>query len=218
MIIGLANRKGGVGKSTLARNLVVYLNDLGYPTALVDAEYLAPTATLLKGFDKTLVTRSATTLDGIGDAVSELSGKGYHVILDAPGKEGDQVSALCLLSDFVLIPLCVSEQDLLQTGCVIQLVRLQQQRGRDGKPDASIVLTRTLRNDIAVPGVRKNLERYGIPVAETQIRELVAVKRNASVMRDPTYSQRNGPANDFRSLAMELIEPRLGSLKRTANE
>ena len=218
MIIGLANSKGGVGKSTLARNLVVYLNDQGYKTALIDAEEDAPTATLLGRFDSKIITRSATTLDSIDDAVSELSGDGYHVVLDAPGKEGDQVSTLCLLSDLVLIPLCVSEQDILQTVSVIKLVRRQQERSRDGKPLASVVLTRTLRNDIGVPSVRKNLARLGIPVAVSEIRERVAVKRNVSVMRDQSLFENRGPASDFKELIDEVVLPHLLPTKRSANE
>lgn len=88
MILGLCNSKGGVGKSTLGRNILVYLNDQGMKSALIDAEEHAPTATLLRKFDSNLVCRSATTLDAIDDAVSELSSDGYHVILDAPGKKG----------------------------------------------------------------------------------------------------------------------------------
>ncbi|TWU49426.1 ParA family protein [Rubripirellula reticaptiva] len=218
MIIGLANSKGGVGKSTLARNLVVYLNDLGFSTALVDAEEYAPTATLLKNFDSNLILRSATSLDGIDDEVQELSESGHHVIIDAPGKEGDQVSTLCLLSDLVLIPLCVSEQDLLQTVGVINLVRRQQRRSEGGKPDASIVLTRTLKNDIAVPSVRENLLRYGIPVADTEIRERIAIKRNTSVMRDKRFGGKDGPATDVQSLVAEIILPRLNNEQRVSNE
>lgn len=218
MIIGLANSKGGVGKSTLARNLVVYLNDQGHKAALVDAEEDAPTATLLGRFDPSIETRSATTLDSIDDAVAELSANGYHVILDAPGKEGDQVSILCLLSDLVLIPLCVSEQDILQTVSVIKLVRRQQERSRDGKPAASVVLTRTLKNDIAVPSVRKNLARLGIPVAKTEIRERIAIKRNVSVMRDQSLFEKRGPADDFKMLIEEVVYPHLLVTQRSANE
>jgi chromosome partitioning protein len=218
MIIGLANSKGGVGKSTLARNLVVYLNDQGHKTALVDAEEDAPTATLLSRFDSSIETRSATTLDAIDDALTGLTEAGCNVVLDAPGKEGDQVSTLCLLSDLVLIPLCVSEQDILQTVSVIKLVRRQQERSRDGKPAASIVLTRTVRNDIGVRAFRKNLVRLGIPVANTQIRERIAVKRNVSVMRDPAYFAKRGPANDFQQLIDEVVLPELLQTQRSANE
>lgn len=155
MILGLCNSKGGVGKSTLARNILVYLHDQGFKSAIVDAEEHAPTATLLKRFDSSLVCRSATTLDAIDDAVSELSSDGYHVILDAPGKEGDQVSTVCLLSDLVVIPLCLSEQDILQTVPIINLVRRQRKRSRDLKPDAVIVFTQTEKNDAAAQRPRR---------------------------------------------------------------
>jgi len=218
MIIGLANSKGGVGKSTIARNLITYLNDIHVSTALIDAEEGAPTATLLQGFDSKLVTRSTTTLEQIDDAVSELVSSGFHIIFDAPGKDGDQVSTLCLLSDLVIIPLCVSEQDLLQTVRIVEFVRSQQCRSKDMKPAAVILFTRTLKNDIATPTVRAFLENFGIPIAKTEIRERVAVKRNITVMRDTRFFQNDGPANDIVRLTEEVVLPQLSSTQRIANE
>jgi len=203
MIIGLANSKGGVGKSTIARNLVTYLNDIRIPTGLVDAEDGAPTATLLSRFDPNLTTRAATTVESIDEAVAELVESGRNVLLDAPGKEGEQVSTLCLLSDLVIIPLCVSEQDLLQTVRIVEFVRQQQVRNH-GRPAAMIVFTRTLKNDIATIPMRDFLRKTGIAIAEAEIRERIAIKRNITVMRDPSHYRNDGPANDFVALAEEL--------------
>lgn len=217
MIIGLANSKGGVGKSALAKNILVYLNDNNFPVALVDAERGAPTASLLNKFDSKLVTRPAETLDEIDDAVSDLKAEGFHVIIDAPGKEGDQVLTLCLLSDLVLIPMCVSEQDILQTVSIMKLV-LRQRNRSSGLPEAAIVFTRTLKNDIAIPRFRKQMSKLGIPIADSQIREIVAIKRNISVMRDCKFLQDNGPANDFIGLVDEVIIPILTNKKIASNE
>ena len=203
MIIGLANSKGGVEKSTIARNLVTYLNDIRIPTSLVDAEDGAPTAALLSRFDTSLAVRVASTVESIDEAVSELAASGHHVILDAPGKAGEQVSTLCLLSDLVIIPLCVSEQDLLQTVRIVEYVRQQQLRSQ-GRPAAVIVFTRTLKNDIATIPMRDFLKKTGIAVADTEIRERIAIKRNIAVMRDPIHYRNDGPANDFVALAEEL--------------
>ena len=190
-----------------------------YQRRLVDAEIGAPTATLLNKFDSDLATRSALTLDDMDDAVTELASQGYHVVIDAPGKEGDQVSTLCLLSDLVIIPLCVSEQDLLQTVAIMNLVLRQQRRSKEQKPAAAIVFTRTLKFDIASPSVRENLEKHGIPIATSEIRERIAIKRNICVMRDPRFKENDGPANDFIRLADEIIFPFLNhSTSRSVNE
>lgn len=215
MIIGLANSKGGVGKSCLAKNLVVYLNDQYGPTALVDAERNGPTAQILRQFDSKIVTRSASTLAEIDDAVAELTQAGNHVVIDAPGKEGAQVSTLCLLSDLVIIPTCIAEQDILQTGDILTLVRHVQRRG-EGKPKAVIVFTRTIKNDVAAPILRKQLSPLGIPIAETQVRERVAIKRNACVMRDAQFFENDGPANDFVNLIREVIDPLLADTSKKA--
>ena len=217
MIIGLANSKGGVGKSALAKNILVYLNDRFEPTALVDAEKGAPTSRLLKKYDKSLETRGAETLEEIDDSVSDFSLRGFHVIIDAPGKEGDQVSTLCLLSDLVIIPICISEQDVLQTVSIIKLV-LRQQKRSHGKPEAVIVFTRTLKNDIGIPLFEKSLSKLGIPIAKSRIREMIAVKRNVTVMRDEIFYRNNGVANDFKNLIEEVIIPRTVKSNRAGNE
>lgn len=80
------------------------------------------------------------------------------------------------------------------------------------------MLTRMQKNDIGVPSVRKNLARLGIPVAETEIRERVAVKRHVSVMRDQRLFENMGPANDFRNLIEEVVLPHLLETQRSANE
>jgi hypothetical protein len=58
----------------------------------------------------------------------------------------------------------------------------------------------------------------GIPVAQTQVRELVGIKRNVSVMRDPEMFGGVGAANDFKNLAEEVVLPHLSTTLRSANE
>lgn len=153
------------------------------------------------------------------DAVTKFASQGYHVVIDAPGKEGDQVSTLCLLSDLVIIPLCVSEQDLLQTVAIMNLVLRQQRRCKEQKPAAAIVFTRTLKNDIATPRVREALEKHGIPIATSEIRERIAIKRNICLMRDQRFKENDGPANDLIRLVDEIIFPFLNhSTSRSVNE
>ncbi len=59
---------------------------------------------------------------------------------------------------------------------------------------------------------------FSVPVAETEIRELVAVKRNVSVMRDPAHFANKGSANDFMKLIDEVVLPQLLQTQRSANE
>lgn len=81
------------------------------------------------------------------------------------------------------------------------------------------MFTQTEKNDAAARGVRKNFERFGIPIANTEIRHLKPIGRNTSVMRNRKFFADNGPAADFKQFIEEVIIPRLsGPAQRSANE
>ncbi|QDV81085.1 ParA family protein [Botrimarina mediterranea] len=215
MILGLGNSKGGVGKSTIAANLVVELCDRGYPTALIDAEKNSPTARRLLKYDPTLVVKGASSLEEIDEAVEQLAQSGHHVVIDSPGRSGDELTALCLASDIVLIPMQTTEQDLLQTTDVLTLVRAFQRR-MAGRPQAAIILNATRRRDIAARRFREGLLPLGVPVAKTQLRRLDDYRFSVSVMRDSELN-RQGAADDIRTLVDELVMPHLNH-QGVANE
>lgn len=216
MILGLGNSKGGVGKSTIAANVVVELCDRGYPTALIDAEKNSPTARRLLKFDPSLVVHAASSLEEINEAVELFTNRGHHVVIDSPGRTGDELTALCLASDMVLIPMQTTEQDLLQTTDVLTLVRAFQRR-MGGRPAAAIVLNATRRRDIAARRFRAGLLPLGVPVAQTQLRRLDDYRFNVSVMRDAELN-RQGAADDIRQLVEELILPHLNQPLGVAHE
>jgi len=216
MILGLGNSKGGVGKSMIAANLVVELNDRGYPTALIDAEKNSPTARRLLKYDASLMVNAASKLEEISDSVELFSAAGHHVIIDSPGRTGDELTALCLAADVVLIPMQTTEQDLLQTTEVLTLVRAFQRR-MDGKPAAAIVLNGTRRRDIAARRFREGLLPLGVPIAKTQLRRLDDYRFHVSVMRDAELD-RQGAASDIRQLIDELLLAHLKPQQGVAHE
>jgi chromosome partitioning protein len=223
MIIGIGNKKGGTGKSTLAINILVHLNDLGFPAGFIDTDGkeggLFATATQIRDElgEDAFPIHTATTLEQIDQAVTSLQSTGHHVILDSPGETGDQATALCLLSDLVLVPVCLSPKDVLQTVELLTMIQFQQRRN-PGKPEAVIVLSKTRKGDIAAPGMRKNFEQFGIPIAETEIRYRKSIERLATVMRLPNAFKKDGPGVDLRDLIQETILPKLDPTRRTANE
>ena len=214
LVIGLVNTKGGVGKSMLASNIVVALNDQGLRTALIDAEPEAPTAKALNRFDDAIETRHATKLEHIDDAAVELLKTHDVVVVDAPGKTGDAVSTISVIADLVLIPLQTSKRDLRQVRPVIKRIQIIQ-RKLAGKPIVSLILNFTRKRDVAARIFREQLEPLGIPIARTQIRRLDDYRDNDVVMRDEEGTR--DAADDIRSLITETVFPVL-NFQVVANE
>lgn len=199
----------------IAANVVVELNDKNFPTALIDAEPDFPTAKRLLRFDPQLVAVAAHKLEEIQDSTRELKAKGYNIVIDTPGNDSEQLTAVCLLSDVLIIPMQTAEQDLIQTKTVLTLVRTLQMR-TGGAPLAYLVFTQTSAGDLAATQLRKDLAPLDIPIANTQIRSLKKYQRNISVMRDPKLNTA-GEADDIRALLDELVMPHLKIGKGVAN-
>ena len=115
MIISSTSLKGGVGKSTLAINLAVYLAHKGYKVCLIDTDTNQsssqwsglrpddlPDITVVGMMDTKQLSRNINSLNNDYD----------YVILDGVPALSKMTSHIILLSDLVLIPIVVSALDL----------------------------------------------------------------------------------------------------------
>ena len=216
MIIGFANFKGGVGKTVLSLNIATELDRLGYRVGLIDAEEGGPATFALEKVAPHIPRENTTTLETIDDAVARLKTTCDIVIFDTPGKTGDEFLSLCLLADFIIVPIGPSKKDLRRTKPLLTLLRAFQLKA-NGKPKSSIVLNFTRIVDIAARKLREQLEPIGIPLAKTQIRRLDDYRDNESVMIDPILNAR-GAATDVRRLIKELFLDELPEPRKMANE
>ena len=216
MIIGLANFKGGVGKTVLALNIATELDRLGHSVGLLDAEEGGPASAALSRISPRIPCMNPTTLETIDEALSRMRESSDVIIFDTPGKTGDEFLSLCLLADFIIIPLGPSKKDLRRTKPLLTLLRAFQRKA-NGKPRSSVVLNFTRVGDIAARTLRTQLEPTGIPLARTQIRRLDDYRDHDSVMIDPALNVR-GAATDIRNLIHELLLDQLPQPRKAANE
>ena len=188
-------------------NLAVELHDAGQAVGFIDAEPKGPTASVLNKIEPAIPTRSATSLEAIDDAIAELRGERRVLVIDTPGTSADELIGLCLLVDFVLIPLQPSDKDLQQVKPFLKLIKAYQ-INTGGKPEATIVFTFTRRRDVTARSYRRELSPLGIEIARTEIRRLDDYRDNHIVMRELEHDAR-GAAGDIRSLVAEVIADRL---------
>ncbi len=123
-VISFISRKGGTGKTTNAINLATTLHQLGKKVVLVetDTNYTLNTLRKMEAF-KSKSEKNGFDILGSQDSqvAAELSvmrddRKTDVVVVDSAGKTTDEgIKKLCLVSDVVVVPTSLTQNDLLVT-------------------------------------------------------------------------------------------------------
>lgn len=124
-VISFISRKGGTGKTTNAIHLATTLQQMGKKVLLVetDANYTLTTLRKMEVFKKKNNEVSVFDILGSNDnqVADELTNikKGNtfeFVVVDSAGKTTDEgIKKLCLISDVVVVPTSLTQNDLLVT-------------------------------------------------------------------------------------------------------
>jgi chromosome partitioning protein len=138
MIVGLSNSKGGVGKSTLAVHLAVYLKEQGADVILVDADVQGSSSVWLHEAMPHLPVARLQTPDDILDRLPELRQKCDFLVVDGPAGLSEVTRAILLLTDLAVLPCGPSVLDLRAAHDAIRVVR-QARAIRHGPPQAVLV-------------------------------------------------------------------------------
>jgi chromosome partitioning protein len=123
-VISFISRKGGTGKTTNAINLATTLNALGKRVVLVetDTNYTLNTLRKMEIFKS---KENGKAFDILGSQDNSVAGelmdlknsrKTDFVVVDSAGKTTDEgIKKLCLVSDVVVVPTSLTQNDLLVT-------------------------------------------------------------------------------------------------------
>ena len=128
-VISFISRKGGTGKTTNAINLATTLHQLGKRVILVetDTNYTLNTLRKMEAFKAQNGKSQANGkgFDILGSQDNEVAGelaaireskKTDVVVVDSAGKTTDEgIKKLCLVSDVVVVPTSLTQNDLLVT-------------------------------------------------------------------------------------------------------
>ena len=124
-VISFISRKGGTGKTTNAINLATMLNNLGHKVALVetDTNYTLNTLRKMEVFqagarENALFEILGSEDNRIADEIKDIRSRSKYnyIVVDSAGKPTDEgIKKLCLVSDAVVVPTSLTQNDLLVT-------------------------------------------------------------------------------------------------------
>lgn len=191
MIVALASKKGGVGKSTTAVYLGAVMASQQKPVTLVDADpeqsaYKMHQADLLP-FDVTIA--SARNLKQV---VNGLTG---DVIIDTAPNDGEIIYKAAAIADEVIVPIASTGYDLARlTDTLSILADVEEMRE---KGITRILLTRMQARKNIAKEVIQALDAREIPRFQTHIKYLTAYENYSK----PTF------LDEYRALYNELVTP-----------
>lgn len=160
--ISVSNRKGGVGKTTLATNLARALQLRGHEVVLVDtdeqgsARDWAATESdvqvpMTVGVDRPVVHEEIPRLNGFDFAV-----------IDGVAKMQRMNASAVKAADLVLIPIRPSALDMWTAGELVDLIRSRQEA--TGGPQAAFVLSQAIVGTNLAESAEGALETLELPV------------------------------------------------------
>lgn len=182
-IVTVASRKGGCGKTTLARAIAVHALSHGVRSVIIEADrqtaesqwsarragtgLTAPTIVGL--FDGPTARRRHTEPRGIlDDTLDDLRARGAGlVVVDTPPHDQPLISHIVSLSDAVAIPVQMTPNDLEGAGATVEIVRAL------ARP-AGLVINRAAPRTAGFRAAQAVLPTFGLPICPTALVERTA--------------------------------------------
>ncbi len=175
MFIVITNQKGGVGKSTIAVHLAVWLHDQGHRTALLDADKQRSSSQWAQLAEPNLTVQSADTPDACLTQAKRLLADYEYVIGDGPGGIDDVSRTMLLLADLALFPISPSILDVWSVQQATSILRYAQQIN-GGRPAGRLILNKMRTRDTISRELIHAAPGLGLEVATSVLRDLQAYR------------------------------------------
>ncbi|RLS33707.1 MAG: chromosome partitioning protein ParA [Planctomycetota bacterium] len=174
MIIALTNSKGGVGKSTIAVHLAVWLAEQGKKVALVDSDVQGSSSVWLGEAAPTLPQIRLHTPDDVLDQLPKLVHEYDHIVVDGPAGLSEVTRAILFVADLTLLPCGPSVLDLRAATDAIRVLR-QVRTIRKGPPVALLVPNKLQVQYRLSQELLETAQSLGIPASkEMRLRQAYA--------------------------------------------
>jgi chromosome partitioning protein len=204
LVITIAQRKGGAGKTTLAAQLALAWAQQGARVAVLDID---PQGSLAAWID---LRRARLGAEAIGfdfaalpgwraaQWVEDRAGAADLVVIDGPPHAETEARIAVRVAGLVLIPVQPSPLDLWATEATLKMARDERRR-------ALIVLNRVLPRSSLTDDIAAALAGAGVPIAAARIGNRVALARAMALGLGVVEIAGNAPASiEINALAKEV--------------
>ena len=127
MIILVGGEKGGSGKSCLAQNLAVYLQQQNRDILLLDADPQGTTTDWVKERDENDALQNIPSVQASGNirqVLTDISKRYQDIIIDAGGQDSEALRSAMTLATHMLLPFRPKRCDLKTLNHIEQLIKL----------------------------------------------------------------------------------------------
>ena len=211
MIVLIGGEKGGTGKSTIATNLAAYLADRGDDVILLDADSQGTAARWIErrnnSHPELPKVHCVQKTGDIFETIRDLATRYQQVIIDAGGRDAEELRSGMVAAQKLYAPLKASQPDLETTVNINQLVKLARSLNRNLKAYAVISMAPTHPAITEVEEALELLQKLPeLELSRAFIRER-KVFRDAMVEGKGVIECKNGKAKaELQLLAQEIYD------------
>lgn len=208
MILLIGGEKGGTGKSTLVTNLAAVLAGKGVDVLLVDADpqgssqNWAAVRTQCANLPR---VHCVEKTGEVGDAARDLSRRYGQVIIDAGGRDSQELRSAMLAADVMVIPVKASQFDLWTISTMDLLVQRARTFNRNLGALALLSMAPTNPSINEAEGAKELLVEYKhLHLASTKICERKAYRDALTSGRGVVEMPNLKAVSELQSLAQEI--------------
>lgn len=163
MIYGLTNSKGGVGKTTIAVHLAVWLTNKKRKVIFIDADPQQSASTWIKELARSIKLEKLEAPDSIIHRVPKLATDADDIVIDGPAGLSSTTRAIMLRADRVFLPCGPSILDLRAATKAVTLLRAAQ-KSRKGLPKGTLVPNKLHKRGRLSREMLRAAQKLGIPI------------------------------------------------------
>lgn len=170
MIFATANSKGGVGKTTIAVHLAAWLHEHGFSVTLVDCDPQRSSSEWISEAYPEVRAICMSSADQILEELPGLKETSQAIVVDGPAGLDEISRAILVHCHGVIVPCkagTLEARALVRATSAIRQV--QRIPGRDGLPEAKVVLTMVGERFVLTREMRDAANEIGFPLATAML-------------------------------------------------